>query len=207
MKISFPASQINKKVHSKRCLPAGQAGFTLIETLAAILLISVAIVAPMGLTVESIEGAYYARDQITASNLAQEGIEAVRSVRDANILTTALGTQTDLFHGIPTAHAFEVDGTQIMPANVIIDNSCNSGCQSLSTNGTLYGYPSDSGFTQPTIFTRTMTAAPVAGATIGGIVQEIQITSTVTWKTAAYKTETVTLTEDLYNWVALGSGA
>ena len=53
-------------------------GFTLVETLAAITLIMVAIVAPMGLTVQSLSVAYYARDQITASNLAQEGIEAVK---------------------------------------------------------------------------------------------------------------------------------
>jgi prepilin-type N-terminal cleavage/methylation domain-containing protein len=195
MKITFRIRRAN----SKR-------GFTLVETLAAILLISVAIVAPMGLTVQSIEGAYYARDQITASNLAQEGIEGVRSVRDANILTTALGTQTNLFKGIPTGNAFEVDGTQIFPNNVIIDSSCSGGCQSLATNGTLYGYPSDSGFNKPTIFTRTMTAS-VVRSDGSGTAQEIQVTSTVSWKTAAYKTNSITLTENLYNWIALGSGA
>src|SRR5665213_1019796 len=77
-----------------------QRGFTLVETLAAISLITIAIVAPMALTVQSLQAAYYARDQITASNLAQEGIEAIRSVRDGNILATAKGTATDLFQGI-----------------------------------------------------------------------------------------------------------
>jgi prepilin-type N-terminal cleavage/methylation domain-containing protein len=181
-------------------------GFTLIETLAAILLISVAIVAPMALTVQSIEGAYYARDQITASNLAQEGLEAVRSVRDANILNIALGNPGyTLFQGIPTTHPFEVDGTQIQPANVIIDCFPTNTCGPLATNGVLYGYSSDTGFAKPTNFTRTLTASIIWSDPSGA--QEIEVTSTVSWQTAAYKTESVTLSEDLYNWVASGSGA
>jgi prepilin-type N-terminal cleavage/methylation domain-containing protein len=182
-------------------------GFTLIETLAAIALITVAIVAPMGLTVESIEGAYYARDQITASNLAQEGLEAVRSVRDANILKSALSTQTSLFSGIHTTvppaspYPFEVDGTEISPDSVIVDD-CNGSCGALMTNGTLYGYQSS--FKTTTIFTRTMTAQVVWSDPTGP--QEVEVTSTVTWKTASYKTETVAVSEDLYDWVTTGSG-
>ena len=47
-------------------------GFTLIETLVAISLLMVAIVAPMSLTARSLATAYYARDQITAFHLAQK---------------------------------------------------------------------------------------------------------------------------------------
>ena len=99
-------------------------GFTLVETLAAITLIMIAIVPPMGLTVQSLSVAYYARDQITASNLAQEGIEAVRAVRDGNILASAEsangGTGTSLFNGIPTDGSnFRVDGTQTDPTKII----------------------------------------------------------------------------------------
>ena len=66
-------------------------GFTLLETLVAITLLTIAIVAPMSLTTQALGSAYYARDQITASYLAQEGLEAVRSVRDANIISNSLG--------------------------------------------------------------------------------------------------------------------
>src|SRR3989344_5745503 len=61
-------------------------GFTLIETLVAVTLLSVAITAPMSLTTRSLAAAYYARDQITAFHLAQEAIESVRHARDHNIL-------------------------------------------------------------------------------------------------------------------------
>src|SRR4051812_30812476 len=86
-------------------------GFTLIETLVAIALLTIAIVAPMTLTTQSLAGAYYARDQVTAFFLAQEAIESVRSIRDNNVLSTALGTPTDLLSGIPAVDGrpFTVD--------------------------------------------------------------------------------------------------
>ena len=74
-----------------------RSGFTLIETLVAISLLAVAIVAPMSLTTQSLSSAYYARDQMTAFHLAQEAIESVRSVRDENILAN----EADLLAGIP----------------------------------------------------------------------------------------------------------
>src|SRR3989338_10635926 len=64
-------------------------GFTLVETLVAVMLLSVAVVAPMSLAAKSLGSAYYARDQITAFYLAQEAIEALRSIRDSQILIIA----------------------------------------------------------------------------------------------------------------------
>src|SRR3989338_949042 len=61
-------------------------GFTLIETLVAISLLTIAIIAPMALTAQSLATAYYARDQITAFYMAQEAIEGVRALRDGQIL-------------------------------------------------------------------------------------------------------------------------
>ena len=63
-----------------------QAGMTLIETLVAITILTVAIVSPMSLTMQSLSASYYARDQVIAFNLAQEAIESLRARRDANIL-------------------------------------------------------------------------------------------------------------------------
>jgi Tfp pilus assembly protein PilV len=181
-------------------------GFTLVETLAAITLIMIAIVPPMGLTVQSLSVAYYARDQITASNLAQEGIEAVRAVRDGNILASAEsangGTGTSLFNGIPTDGSnFRVDGTQTDPTKII--TSCgggNSPCPALEINNGVYGYTGN-----PTNFTRSVTAT-VVWSDSGGNAQEISVTSTVVWQTAAYRTQQVQLTEDMFNWPSPGSG-
>ncbi len=57
-------------------------GFTLIETLVAIAIITIAIVGPMYAANRAIVVAEIAQEQLTASYLAQEGIEYVRSMRD-----------------------------------------------------------------------------------------------------------------------------
>ena len=62
-------------------------GFTLIETLIAITILTLAIAGPMVTASRSIVAAQTARDQLTASYLAQEGIEYVRAMRDNEYLT------------------------------------------------------------------------------------------------------------------------
>ena len=188
-------------------------GFTLVETLAAITLIMVAIVAPMGLTVQSLSVAYYARDQITASNLAQEGIEVVRAIRDGNVLSTAEGNTTPIFNGIPigstvSPHPFEIDGTETQLSRIIIDCSSNA-CGPLLTNGQLYGYNQESqGGYNPSNFTRSITACYIQsdGTCTAAASDEVRLTVVVSWQTAAYRTQSLTLTENLYNWVNPGSG-
>lgn len=59
-------------------------GFSLIETLVAVVILVSAVVGPLTLAQRSIRSAVYVRDQVTASFLAEEAIEYIRSVRDAN---------------------------------------------------------------------------------------------------------------------------
>ena len=61
-------------------------GFTLIETMVAITVLMTAIVGPMEIASKALFSSYYARDQITAYYLAQEGIEIVRAKRDSYVL-------------------------------------------------------------------------------------------------------------------------
>jgi prepilin-type N-terminal cleavage/methylation domain-containing protein len=177
-------------------------GFTLIETMVAITLLSVAIVAPMGLTAQSLGSAYYARDQITAFYLAQEAIESIRALRDAQILQIAKrsdGASVDLFGPIPlNEQPFTIDTTQSDPATAI--QNCNGVCPPLQTDGTLYGY--SNGWAD-TNFTRTVKAAYVANSNN----DEIRVSVTVSWKTQSIQTRAFTITSDMYRWVADGSGA
>lgn len=173
-------------------------GFTLIETLVAISLLTIAIVAPMSLTTQSLSSAYYARDQITAFHLAQEAIESVRHVRDGNVLNNALGTQVNLLQGIPSTNgdAFTVDTRNdtmtLCPLNQ---------CPVLKTNGELYGYASDSAWI-PTRFTRSVRATFVNGNT-----DEVHVAVTVSWTTAGSRTRSFNISENLFRWVNDGSGA
>ncbi len=175
-------------------------GFTLIETMVAVSLLSLAIVAPMSLASQSLASAYYARDQVTASYLAQEGIEAVRSIRDANVLKNSQGQSVNLLTGIPTGQAFVVDTRNNQTWTTCTTNP-------LKTDGSFYGYGSgpctvnDPGWTQ-TYFYRTMTADFVPGTT-----DEIRLTATVSWASGGFRARSVTISENLYRWVNDGSGA
>jgi prepilin-type N-terminal cleavage/methylation domain-containing protein len=59
-----------------------QRGFTLIETVVAILILSLTVGALLTLTANGIFSVRYARNQIVANNLAQEALEYVRNKRD-----------------------------------------------------------------------------------------------------------------------------
>lgn len=59
-------------------------GFSLIETLVAVVILVSAVVGPLTLAQRSIRSAVYARDQVVATFLAEEAIEYIRSIRDGN---------------------------------------------------------------------------------------------------------------------------
>ncbi len=181
-------------------------GFTLIETLVAVTLLSVAVVAPMSLAAKSLASAYYARDQITAFYLAQEAIESLRSIRDSQILIIAQNPDgaPDIFGLIPhNNQPFIVDGRRGDAAGSIV--SCDGTCPALEIDPTktLYGYPGlgdDSSAWTPTYFRRTVHAYPV-----GGNQDEIRITVEVRWQTGSIQERTFTISENLYRWVNDGS--
>lgn len=63
-----------------------QHGFSLIETLVAIAILLIAIVGPLAIVSRSFEGAVFARQQVQASFLAQEGLELIYLLRNQQAL-------------------------------------------------------------------------------------------------------------------------
>ncbi len=189
--------------HTPYSIRHTERGFTLVETLVAIMLLSVAVVAPMSLASKSLGSAYYARDQITAFYLAQEAIEALRSIRDSQILIIAGSSSgaPDIFGLIPHQNEpFTVDGRKGDASTAITE--CNGECPPLQTDGTLYGYPGvgdDPSLWRATHFTRTVHAYPVADNA-----DEIRITVTVTWQTGPIQERSFTISENMYRWVSDG---
>lgn len=71
-------------------------GFTLIETMVAVLLLTVALSALLGLTASSLFAARYARNEITANYLMEEVADYVRNDRDTmSIQDTSATTGSD----------------------------------------------------------------------------------------------------------------
>lgn len=78
-----------KKRREKNSWKKSGAGFTLIETLVAISIITVAMTGPLSITSKSLTSARMAKERVTASYLAQDAMEYIRAKRDANILSNA----------------------------------------------------------------------------------------------------------------------
>jgi len=105
-----------------------QKGFTLLETLVAISILLIAVVAPMSIIGRSLPQSAYARDHAIAVNLAQEGIEAVRQKRDSNMLNDWNGTNTAWDSGIVANNYYAVD-----PRSVPMLISCGGVVCNLTT--------------------------------------------------------------------------
>ncbi len=68
--------------HNKNKTRSLLSGFTLVEALVAIMILSVSVVTLVGLTASSVVSARYANNQISATYLLQEAIDSIRNSRD-----------------------------------------------------------------------------------------------------------------------------
>lgn len=175
------------------CMPQlKKRGFTLLETVVALGVILSAIAGPYSLAVTGIINAGASKNKLAAINLAQEGIELVRKIRDDNALLIAAGTLgTNRWDDGITSGDWEIDAVQgtLLPY---------SG-QPLKFDPAIELYQLNSG--TPSIFTRRVTIDnPHAPPTLGiPASDQILVRSTVSWsdKTAV---KSVSLEEVIYNW-------
>lgn len=80
-----PMRELKKRIGLVEVTKSGK-GFTLIETMVAVTILTLAIAGPLYTASRAIVAAQNARDRLTASYLAQEGIEHVRWMRDNEYL-------------------------------------------------------------------------------------------------------------------------
>lgn len=178
-------------------------GFTLIETLIAVLVLMMAIAGPLTLAAKGLQATLIAKDQDTAFYLAQDAVEYVRWVRDTNQLRRP--GISDWLAGLDgTANGHSTVSGNCTGANGCYLNSlsdkitaCSGTCPVLNYDTTNNYFTYDSG--TASIFTRTVSIA----APVGGNAGEASLTVTVTWCdqgcTAAVPHK-VTVREDMFDW-------
>lgn len=160
-------------------------GFTLVETLIAIAILLIAVVGPISLIGDSLHKLYYARDQMVAINLAQEGIEAVRQKRDSDMLavvTPGLFVSGTSYYIVDASSA-----TNPLPS--VVGNAN----QPVYLKGGFYEQ-GDTNSASSTQFTRLVTIASVTAGS------ELNVTSKVEWRTGGSATGTITVSENLFKW-------
>jgi len=165
-----------------------QAGFTLIETLVAITILSAAIAGPMALSIKSISLASVSQDQLVAFYLGQEVIEYVRNVRDTNILSEP----SDWLEGLEFC---KTNGCYIDVLNetVPVTDCGTGGCvNKLKFDGQNYNYEIAG---EETAFIRTVKIDD--NARVDG--DEAKVNVSVKW-TGKYGEKIVNLQDNIFNW-------
>ncbi|MEK7480998.1 MAG: prepilin-type N-terminal cleavage/methylation domain-containing protein [Patescibacteria group bacterium] len=168
-------------------------GFSLIETLVAVTVLVGAITGPLTLASQGIKAASLFKNQLIASNLAQEGMELGRSRRDSNVLR-AESWLTNLETVCLTACSVRYDPRDNSAAQVVFI-SCPSGeCPKfyITPEGFYVQKSNPDVGDQETIFTRTIQITNVN-------VREVKITSRVTWQ-ERFSQQSIVLEENLLNW-------
>jgi Tfp pilus assembly protein PilV len=179
-------------------------GFTLIETLLAVLLLTTAIAGPLTIASRGLMAAVVAKDQITAFYLAQDAIEYVRFVRDTSCLTA--GAQA-VAGGCPRATwlsrlapCISADGSVACVVDSIQDTICAyASCGTelkYDTTNKFFSYTA--GVELPQHYTRRVY---IKYDSAGTTPDEATVTVSVSWQDLAGVTHPpITIRENLLRW-------
>ena len=173
-------------------IPHGQG---LLETIVAISVFITGALTAVSLVISSLSAGKLSSSQIVADNLAWEGIEVVRNIRDGNYLSGA-GTAWDagLIGGDTTAIAVFDEAAN--PPRWSLDftpNSINGGAVQLYRNNGLYKQSGAVPPGQPTDYYRLITIDPL------GTTFMKSVKSQVDWIEKGTRRSVVAETK-LYNW-------
>ena len=155
-----------------------QRGFTLIEALVALVLVTVAMGPVLILATSAVNVASRIEHNLIASNLAQEGIEVIRNIRDTNWLNGAA------FDNNLSAGTWRVQWDTVGGGLMAVGSN-----PILKKNNGLYSYTTGT----DTVFRRTVTISkPNSG--------ELILISSITWLERGSINRTVSAESHLFDW-------
>jgi len=147
-------------------------GFTLVETLVAIAILVTGIVAPMTIAARGLQSAFHAREQLTATFLAQEGTELVRLRRDNMALSeiqisnkTPWITSTPSGALAPGAECYNTTGCGLDGLSAQVDCGTTGACRlhldTTMAEKVLYAHNKIGGSWKQSPFTRSIQVSQV----------------------------------------------
>ncbi len=151
-------------------------GFTLVEALVALVILTMALGPALILSSDITNTASVIQNDLIAANLAQEGVEVVRALRDTNWFNRS-AFNTGLADGI-----YRIEWN----SGSMIALGANP---PLKVNNGLYNYSAGT----DTIFRRTVTITNVN-------TNEIRVVSDVTWTERANRARDIKVESHLFNW-------
>jgi len=158
-------------------------GFTLLEVMLAITVLTVAVAGSFALIQQTLIAASLNKSKITAYYLAQEGIELARNIRDSNWLE-----QRDPFVEISWREDLDVGFWQADYTHTGLVSLYGDGQYLNIDDDGFYGYSGDT----PTPFKRKITVANLGD-------DALEVSVDVEWSERG-RDHKVTVVEHLYNW-------
>lgn len=168
-------------------LKRNKKGFTILEVTAALGIAMLGLLGVASLVIQNMQAQAFNKYYLTASMLAQEGLELVRNIRDENWLTFGADWDDDINTGDGT---FAIDYNGRGSIDYSPDDVGDSGAR-LYRDGNNYYIHNGSG-TTPTPFSRLITVTP-DGA------DKLDVVATVQWQEHGRIHQYVAETY-LYNW-------
>jgi len=165
------------RAHKNVCFDSS--GFTLVEALVALTILSVAIVPAYALSTSSVGIAYSIRNNVIAAGLAQEGIEVIRATRDSNWFVGS-AFDTNLADG-----DYELQWDSIPPFSIYQDRFLYRGIQ-----GKYRINPGGSSI--QTIYKRKVSIRKISSV-------ELMITSEILW-TERNRSRSFKVESHLFDW-------
>ncbi len=167
----------------------GEHGFTIIEALVAVGILSTVVIGALGTVQSSLSSYIFSKDQIVAFYLAQEGFEALRNIRDENRLKGQNWLQgISLSSGDP---CYFGQACTVSPAESTVATRCSGPCSKLRQDSAtgFFGYNSS---WPETVFRREIRLESRNSA-------EIAVIVSVTWSKGSVSRE-FKARENLLDW-------